>query len=353
MKKEIKILNKKIGNGYPCFVIAEAGSNHNGKLSQAKELIDIAKEARADAVKFQYFKAEDLYPKKSGSVGYLKRLGISKPIFEIAKEIETPLQWAAKLAKYCEAKKIIFLSSVFSEKETDVLNPYIPAFKLASYELTHIPLIKHIARKGKPIIISTGAARGIREIKEAVKTAASVGNDKICLMQCTAKYPAPLNSINALVIQTLKKEFGIPVGLSDHSLHPLYGAAAAVAAGANLYEKHFTISRKMKGPDHSFALEPNELKNCISLIRNIETALGSKEKKLQTVEKELASYRRSIYTIKVLKAGDRLTKDNTRILRRPGVPDKGIKPVNYEKVLERKVKRNLPAFTLLKEKDIA
>lgn len=278
MKKRVKIGKRLVGDGEPCFIIAEAGSNHNGKISLAKKLIDVAKEAGADAVKFQYFRAEDLYPQKSSQVEYLRKLGISKPIFEIIKEMEIPFQWTVELARYCQTKKIIFFASVFSEKEVDILKPYVPAFKIASYELTHLPLIEYAAKVGKPIIISTGAASGINEIRKAVEVVKKVGNNQICLMQCTAKYPAPIESLNALVIQTLKKEFQIPVGLSDHSLNPFYGAAAAMAAGANLYEKHFTISRKMKGPDHSFALEPKELKDCVALIRNTEKALGSREK---------------------------------------------------------------------------
>lgn len=351
MKSKIKILNKTIGNGYPCFVIAEAGSNHNRKLSQAKKLIDVAKEAGADAVKFQHYKAERMYPNKNKSVEYLKKLGISKPIYELIKEIEIPAEWTEELSRYCQKKNIIFLSTPFSEEDVDIIDPYVPAFKIASYELTHLPLIRYIAQKGKPLIISTGASKGIEEIRQAVKTALSVSNDKICLMQCTAKYPAPLETINAKVIQTLKKEFGLPVGLSDHSQHALYGAAAALAVGADLYEKHFTISRKMKGPDHLFSLEPGELKDCISLIRNIEIALGKEKKELQEVEKELVNYRRSIYTIKLIKKGDKLTQDNIKILRRPGDQEIGIEPADYGKILDQKAKKNLAAFKLLQKED--
>lgn len=353
MKKEIKIANKKIGDSHPCFVIAEAGSNHNGKLSQAKRLVDIAKEAKADAVKFQYFRAKDLYPEKSGQVQYLKKLGIKKSIFEIIKEMEIPLRWTVKLAKYCKTKKIIFFASVFSEKEVDVLNPYVPAFKIASYELTHIPLIKYAAKKGKPLIISTGASQGIKEIRATIEAVKNAGNNQVCLMQCTAKYPAPVDTINAKVVQTLKKEFHLPVGLSDHSLHSLYGAAAAIAAGADLYEKHFTLSRKMKGPDHSFAIEPKELRECVALIRNVEIALGTGKKKLQKVEKELSNYRRSIYTTKRIKRGELFSIKNTKILRRPGISKKGVRPADYEQVLGKKSKRSLPIFTLLQKKDIS
>lgn len=349
---KIKIGGKLISDGSPCFIIAEIGSNHNRDFFQAKKMIDIAKWAGADAVKFQHFSAERIYPKKSGSVQYLKQLGIKKSIFNMIKGLEIPPKWTPKLAKHCEKKGIIFLSTPFSEEDADSINPYVPAFKIASYELTHIPLIKYIARKGKPLIISTGAATGLNEIREAVKAAKSVGNKRICLMQCTAKYPAPIETVNTRVIQTLKKEFHVPVGLSDHSSHHLYGAGAAIAAGANLYEKHFTINRKMEGPDHSFALEPEELKNCISLIRNIEKAMGTGEKKFQGVEKELSNYRRCVYTVKDIKKGDTFTDKNTKILRKPGVAKKGIFPSDYDTILGKKAGKNLPAFTLLEKKDI-
>lgn len=346
----VKIANKKVGDGCPCFIIAEAGSNHNCRLSLAKKLVDAAVLAGADAVKFQHFAAERLYPQKSKTVRYLKELGVKKPIYEVIKDIEMsdPERWTRELASYCKKKGIIFFSFPLSEEDADIIAPYVPVFKIGSYEITHLPLIKHIAKKGKPLIISTGTAT-IGEIRQAVRAAQSVGNDKVCLMQCTAKYPAPLFCLNARVIQTLKKEFKVPVGLSDHSLHPLYGAAAAIACGANLYEKHFTLSRKMKGPDHSFALEPKELQECVAMIRSIEKALGSGEKKLQPVEKELFNYRRAVYTIKPLKAGDLLTKENTRVLRKPGVSQKGIAPADHERVLGKKIKNNLPSFTLLKK----
>lgn len=350
--KEIKIANKKIGAGHPCFIVAEAGSNHNGNFTTAKKLIDVAVEAGADAVKFQNFSAETLYPKDDKGAAYLKKLGNTEPIYDIIKKAEMPKAWVPKLASYAKAKGIIFFSAVFSEKDADLVAPYVSVFKIGSYEIDHIPLIKHAAGKGKPIIISTGTATGLPEISRAVKAAQSVGNNKVCLMQCTGKYPSPIESLNARVIETLKKEFSLPVGLSDHSAHPLYGASAAVAAGADLYEKHFTLSRKMKGPDHSFALEPDELKECVALIRNTEKALGSEDKKLQRVEKELFNFRRAVYTIKPMKKGEVITADNTRILRKPGISAKGILPVDYEKILGKKVNKTISGFILLKKNDL-
>jgi len=350
--KQIKIANKKIGKGNPCFIVAEAGSNHNGSFAIAKKLIDTAVAAGADAVKFQNFSAETLYPKSNKMAAYLKKLGNSKSIYDIIKKAEMPKDWVAKLASYAHVKGIIFFSAVFSEQDADLIVPYVPVFKIGSYEIDHIPLIKYVAKKGKPIIISTGTAGGLSEIRRAVKAAQSVGNNKVCLMQCTGKYPAPLESLNTRVIQTLKKEFGLPAGLSDHSSHPLYGAAGAIACAADLYEKHFTLSKKMKGPDHSFALEPKELKQCVDLIRNIEKAMGSGEKKLHKVEKELFNFRRAVYTTKPIKKGGLITVANTRILRKPGVSEKGIAPVDYENILGKRVKKSITDFILLKKNDL-
>ena len=346
--QEIKIGNKKIGKGNPCFIIAEAGSNHNGSFTTAKKLIDAAAEADVDAVKFQNFSADMLYPKTKKRVKYL---GSKEPIYDIIKKAEMPKSWVCKLSAYARTKGIIFFSAVFSEKDADIVEPYVSVFKIGSYEIDHIPLLKYVAKKGKPIIISTGTASGLPEIRRAIKAVKSVGNNKICLMQCTGKYPCPIEALNTRVIKTLKKEFNVPVGLSDHSKHPLYGSSAAIAAGADLYEKHFTLSCRMKGPDHSFALEPNELKQCVDLIRNTEKALGSEHKKLQKVEKELFNFRRAVYTIKPINKGEAITTDNTRILRKPGVSAKGIFPVDYEKILGKKVKKFLPDFALLKKND--
>lgn len=348
----IQIEDKKIGAGYPCFIIAEAGSNHNRDFSQARKLIEAAKDAGADAIKFQHYNAERMYPKTSSSVDYLKKLGIEKNIYDLIKDVQIPSEWTADLADYCRKQEIIFLSTPFSEEDTDIIDPYVPAFKVASYELTHIPLIRYIARKQKPLIVSTGGAKDIEEIKETVEIVKNAGNDQICLMQCTAKYPAPIETINARAIVSLKKEFQVPVGLSDHSRHPLYGAAAAIAAGADLYEKHFTLSRQMKGPDHSFALEPGELTECVSLIRNMEKALGSSKKEIQDVEKELVNYRRSVYTIKEVRKGEIFTKENTRILRRPGVEEQGIAPAAYENVLGKTAQKDLSSFSLLRKEDV-
>lgn len=335
--RKIKIGNKFIGEGEPCFIIAEVGSNHNGKLEQAKKLIDVASEAKVDAVKFQVFRAEKLYPKNAGISKYLK---IDRPIFEIIKEMEMPYEWIPKLTDYCKEKSIIFLASVFDEKSVDKLDAYVLAHKIASYELTHTPLIKYIAKKQKPMILSTGAST-LLEIEEAVQSVYKERNKDLCLMQCTAKYPAPLSSINVRVVKTLKEKFKIPVGLSDHSREPFIAPLAAVALGANLIEKHFTLDNSLPGPDHKFALEPNELKEMVEKIRMVEKVLGSEKKEVERVEKELYDFaKRRIHATKDIKKGGKITLENIAVLR-SGKIKSGVEPKYLEDILGKKVKRDV------------
>lgn len=329
---EIAINGKNIGDSYPCFIIAEAGSNHNGSLDQAYKLIDAAAGAGADAVKFQTFQADKIYSKQSKPVEYLKKLGVCKNIYEIIKEMEMPREWLPKLADYCREKSIIFLTTPFDEESVDLCDEFLPAYKIASYELTHLPLLRHIARKNKPIIISTGASN-MEEIEEAIKTIKSENNERICLMQCTAKYPAPLNSVNIKTIKTLKEKFGVPVGLSDHSRDPIIAPVAAVSIGANLLEKHFTLSNLLPGPDHPFAVEPRELAEMIKCVRKTEEVLGSGIKELQTEEKELVNYRRVIFANKEIKAGELFVADNLVILRKSGDLEEGIHSRELENII--------------------
>lgn len=347
MRKTIKIGKKFIGEGHPCFVIAEAGSNHNGNYTQALKLIDAATAAGADAVKFQCFKAEKLYTKKAGKAQYLKN---KKSIYDIIKEMEMPVEWIPKLAAYCRKKKIIFLSSPFDESAADMLEEYVPAYKIASYEMTHLPLVKHIAKKGKPIIMSTGTAT-IDEIKKSIDVIKKASNNKVALMQCTACYPTPLDFVNVKAITVLKKTFGVPVGLSDHSREYDIAPMAAVAVGADCIEKHFTPSNKLKGPDHKFAVEPRELRLMIQKIRAVEKALGSGQKTTLGVEKELRTFaRRSVFAVQDINKGERFTKDNIAVLRR-GICAPGIDPGSYEVIIGKHARKNIRKDTSIKKSD--
>ena len=347
-----RIGDKTIGAGAPVFVIAEAGSNHNGDLDQAICLVDIAAASGADAVKFQTFSASKIYPKTSNAVEYLKNLGVTKSIYQIIQEMEMPPEWIPALAKRSRDKGILFMSTPFDEGAIDALGPHVDAFKIASYEMTHLPLIRYAARKGKPIIFSTGAATDLDEVRATVDAIRGAGNKQIVALQCTAKYPAPADAMNLRALVTMRNELGVHTGLSDHSRDPYTAPVSAVALGAVVIEKHYTISRRLPGPDHSFAIEPDELTAMVAAIRSVSAMLGDGVKRLHVAEHELVNYRRAIYTIKDVKKSDVFTLDGVAILRKPGVAARGLRPDDIERVLGRRATRDLQAFTLLEESDI-
>lgn len=332
LKKEVKIGDKLIGERHSCFIIAEAGANHDRKLSQAKKLIDVAKEAGADAVKFQIYSAETLYSQK------LKALpGEKEKPFNVIKKLEMPRKWIPELTSYSKKKGLIFLSSPFDKEAIEKLNPYVPAFKWASPELIDRPLLEYAAKMGKPLIISTGFY-GQKEISEALRWVYRAGNNKIVLLHCTGLYPTLPEEVNLGAIITLKKKFQVPVGLSDHTLDTVI-PAAAVALGANVIEKHFTLSRKLKGPDHPFALEPEELKQMVKNIRNIEKSLGSKIKKPTKREiKKEKLIRRGIVVKKDLKKGEKININNIATKR---VGEGAILPKDFYKILGKKLVKDV------------
>ncbi|MBI2889487.1 MAG: N-acetylneuraminate synthase family protein [Nitrospirae bacterium] len=327
----IKIANRLIGDGEPCFVMAEAGSNHNGNFEQALRLIDAAVEAGADAVKFQNFKAARLYPRNAGRSDYLK---LEKSIYDIIHEMEMPESWVPRLAEYCRARGILFLSSAFDEASVDLIEPFVPAFKIASYEMTHYPLIEHIVRKGKPMILSTGCA-DLVEVGDVVDFIRGLGRTDLILLQCTAKYPAPVETLNVRALPAIRDATGCLVGLSDHSRDPVTGPAAAVALGACVVEKHFTLSNRLPGPDHGFALTPEDLKRMVRAIRDTEAALGTGEKIHSAVEDELRLFaRRSVFAVRPVARGEAFTRENIAVLRN-GKNRAGLPPSEYPRLLGR------------------
>ena len=349
MAMKVKIGNRLVGDSEPCFIIAEAGSSHNGSLEQAKRLIDVAAEAGADAVKFQLFRASKLYHRDAGKSDYLKQ---DRSIYDIIAGMEMPYEWLPELAAYCQERGIIFLSSVFDEESVDRLDPHVSAYKIASYEMTHLPLVRQVAQKGKPVIISTGTAN-LEEVDETVEAFLGTENRDLILMQCTASYPAPVNSLNLRAIVTMKDAFGVPVGLSDHSRDPLIGPLAAVAIGANLVEKHLTLSNRLPGPDHSFAVEPPELTLMVKRIREVEQALGTGVKAVQPVEGELRAFaRRSIFAIREITAGETLSPENVAVLR-CGELSPGLEPKYYEEIQGRTARRNVPDGSAIRREDYA
>lgn len=345
---QIRIADRTIGDGQPVYVIAEAGSNHNGSLEQARRLVDVAVQAGADAVKFQSFKAAKLYPRSAGESDYLK---VRKSIYSIIEEMEMPDDWVPQLAEYCRSVGIEFLSSPFDEESADLLNPYVNAFKVASYEMTHAPLVRHVARFGKPMIVSTGTAT-IDEVRAAVEVIRSEGNEDIVLMQCTASYPTPPEAVNALVIRTLHEQTGLPVGLSDHSRDPILAPVIATALGACVIEKHFTLSNRLPGPDHEFAIEPAELMQLVRSVRTAEQMLGHGRKEMLEVEAELHAFaRRSIFATRPIRAGETLSRDNIAVLR-CGNLGKGLAPDELDSILGRVVAKDLVADSPIQLSDL-
>jgi len=355
--KKFKLGNKVIGNGAPTFIIAEAGSNHNRDLNMAKQLIDVAADAGADAIKFQLFKADKLYVPTAGTADYLKN---STNIFDIIKSMEMPYDWLPELADYAKSKNLIFLSSVFDEESADVFDRFSPAFKIASYELTHLPLIRHVAQKKKPMIIST-ALGNIGEMEEALETCRRAENEQIALLHCIAQYPAQPEHANLNVIKTMQLAFDVPIGYSDHTIDPVAAPEIAVALGAKVIEKTFTLSRKLPGPDHSYSVEPNELKQMVRAIRTVEKMSDSEKNKLLSApssqkllgnsvrniypgEVELSTFaRRYIYSCCEITKGEQLTKENIVVLRSGKAPH-GLEPKFYDILLGKRAMINIKAF---------
>lgn len=338
MMKKIKMGDKFLGDGERTFVVAEAGSNHNGELEIAKKMIRVAADAGADAIKFQIFIAEKLYVENAGEADYLQQ---PRAIYDIIKNAEMPFEWLPKLKSDCKDRDIIFLATPFDEFSADKLEELeVPAYKISSFTITHIPLLKYIAKKQKPVILSTGASN-ITEISDALQTIYEQKNEEVALLQCVSSYPAPLEYTNLKVIKTLKQTFQVPVGISDHSENPFIVPFAATALGADLIEKHFTLDRTMPGPDHKYAIEPDELKAMINGVRGVEKALGSSIKKVTRIEKELYQFaKRRIHAIKDIKKGEILTEENIAILR-SGKTKPGLHPKFWDVVLGKRVIRGV------------
>ena len=327
--KNIRIANRTLGKGYPVFVIAEIGSNHNRNLRLAKKLIREISTTGADAVKFQSFKADALVNKH-----------ILPDAYRLIRRNELPLKWLPVLKKYAEKKGLIFLSTPFDFEAAALLNRLrVPAFKIASGDITNIPLIKHVARFGKPMIVSVGAsdAKLVRNMVEAIH---EEGNNKIILCQCVVSYPAEIYDANLNVLDYLSNKFKTLVGYSDHSKTDLI-PMIAVAKGAVVIEKHVTLSNSLKGPDHSFALTIERFKVMVDNIRLVEKILGDGNKKVLLSEKRsFFRARRSIYALTKLHKGDVVSADKLILLR----PCVGLTPDKYEYVINKTVTREMDAL---------
>ena len=345
--KKIRIDDKLIGENEPVFIIAEAGINHQGDFEIAKKLIDVAVMAGADAVKFQKRKIDRILTKEGLSKSYINENSFGPTYGEHKQALELSEGHFRKLKNYCGDKKIIFLASAWDEESADFLEELnIPIYKIASADLTNLPLLEHIAKKGKPIILSTGMSN-IAEIKKAVETITKFNNDLI-LLQCTSTYPCKFKEINLKVIEHLTKIFNVPVGYSGHE-PGIAIPVAAVAMGACVIERHFTLDRTMKGGDHAASLEPIGLQKLVRDIRHVEEALGSGNKRVLESEIPIRQkLAKSLVSKMFIPKGTIITKD---MLTTKG-PGTGISPSEIIKVIGRCTIKDIKEDIVINYSDI-
>lgn len=339
--KSIKIGNKMVGDDQPVYIIAEVGSNFDGSLEQAKKLSELAKEAGADAVKFQSFRADKIVCKeafdKMGNISF--QVKWKKTVYDVYRDNELPREWHEEISNHCKKIGIDFLSSPYDVEAVDLLDKInVPAFKIGSGEIDNPAFLEYIAKKGKPIILSTGASN-LKEIEEAVDIIRSAGNENLVLLQCITNYPSPIEDANIRAMITLRKKFDVLVGYSDHMLGHLV-PLGAVASGACVIEKHFTYDKTKEGPDHPHAMNPEEFASMIRDIRSMEKALGSYEKKVELSEKEtVILQRRCIHANVDIPKGKKITKYMLTILR--PAPPEGIKPKFLNDIVGKTAKKDI------------
>lgn len=350
MLKQFFIAGRPVGPQAPCFIIAEAGVNHNGDPALALKLIDVAADAGADAIKFQTFSAERLASASADMAGYQKRnMNQSGSQFEMLKKLEIPEACYPALTTRCRERGIVFLSSPFDEEAADFLNGCdMPAFKIPSGEITNIPFLQHIAHLGRPMIISTGMAT-MTEIATALEAVVAAGDPPVCLLQCFSNYPASARDQNLRVMVTFEAAFGVPAGYSDHT-EGCYVTAAAVALGARIVEKHFTLDRNMPGPDHKASLEPHELLQMVRAIRDVEAAVGDGVKVPRGAELDTRIYaRKSIVARRDIAVGKVLEQGDLAVMR----PGTGLAPSLLPMLVGRRSNRAIAAGTLLELDSLA
>lgn len=348
-RSTIKIGNKWVGEKQPVLIIAEAGVNHNGNLRLAKKMIESAAELGADAVKFQSYKTENIITRMAPSAKYhIRATGGRQSWFELLKKLELSNKDQLELFNYCKKRKILFLSTPYDVESAEFLNNLgVSAFKISSCDLNNTLLLRFVAKFRKPIILSTGMS-DMKEIEEALDLIKKTGNNRVVLLQCTSNYPPRLEDININAIDCLRKNFNVSVGYSDHS--GVFAAAiAAVAKGACIYEVHYTLNKRMQGPDQKASVEPCGLKKIISNIRLTEKILGSYDKKITPSERETrVKMRKSIVSVIDISAGDIFTEKNLGI-KRPGT---GIAPNYFSRIIGTAARRNIPKDSLIRFTDV-
>lgn len=343
MKNDFKIGSRQIGRNQPVYIIAELSGNHNQDFDQAVRLIDAAKEAGADAVKLQTYMPDTITIDCDNSYFEIKdTIWQGRRLYDLYGEAYTPWEWQPKLKEYANELGIGLFSTPFDETAVLFLeNMNVPAYKIASFELVDLPLIRKVAQTGKPIIMSTGMAT-LSEIDDAVRTIRETGNSRIALLKCTSVYPAPYEEMNLKTIPHISQTFNVPAGLSDHS-PGIAVPIAAVSLGASIVEKHLTLSRSTPGPDVVFSLEPHEFKAMVDSIRIVEKAYGTISYEVSHRENASRIFRRSLFVVKSVRAGEMFTRENVRSIR----PGYGLHPRYLDEVYGRKAARDIERGTPL------
>lgn len=355
----MKITTRKFNPADPnsVFIIAEAGSNwksgsRNEDLNRAKKLIRVAAQSGADAVKFQMFRSNTVYVSDAGNSQYLEKSGTKKSINEIFQNAEMPYEMFAELADYCKEQHIELMATAFSVEDAKAIDKYVKIHKIASYELNHIRLLEYLVKTRKPIILSTGASN-YEEIDFAMNLLKKYKVKKCALLQCTAKYPAPLESLNLATIPQMKQRYKVTVGFSDHSMDPVIGPLIAVALGARIIEKHFTLDRNLPGPDHRFALIPSELKRMVQSIRNAQRTFGDGNKRVLGVEKELRDFAvRRVQAIRDIKKNEEFVEGYNIDILRPGKRTNGADARFLLKIIGKTSKRTIRSGEGVKLQDV-
>lgn len=324
------------------YIIAEMSANHAGSLARAKKIIHAAKDAGADCVKIQTYTPDTLTIDCNNKYFHIDNgTWEGENLYHLYEQAYTPWEWQAELKAEAETIGIDFFSTPFDRSAVDFLEDIgVEFYKIASFEVVDIPLIEYVASKGKPIIMSTGMA-SLGEIEDAVCAIRSQGNEQIVLLRCASAYPAITDEMNLSTMVNMRETFGVPVGLSDHSMGSV-GAVTAVALGASIIEKHFCLDRSIKNPDASFSMNPSEFQQMVKDIRQAERAIGIVKYGVNDQEKNNVTFRKSIFCVKDVRAGELLTDDNIKIIR----PGYGIKPIFYKDVIGRRalndIKRGTP-----------
>ncbi len=343
----MKILHKEIGYGNPCFIIAELSANHNGSLETAIETIKAAKKAGADAIKLQTYTPDTITLNVKNDYFRLAHgtLWDGKYLYELYQEAYTPWEWHEQLFNVAREEGLICFSSPFDNTAVDLLQSLnAPAYKIASFEIMDIPLIKYVAQQGKPVIFSSGVAELI-DIELVIQTCKEAGNHQIALLKCTSSYPAPLDMANLNTIPDMQQRFNTVVGLSDHTMG-IVSPVVAVSLGASIIEKHFILDKSVGGPDAAFSLNVAEFTEMVQAVRQAESAMGKVSYELnEKVQKSRLSSGRSLFVAQDVKAGETITPDNVRSVR----PGYGMPPKYYEQVMGKSFKQEVAAGTPLQE----